>query len=379
MSEIEWTDETWNPTVGCSIVSPGCTHCYAMKQAERCEAMGMARYEGLTKRVNGNVVWTGEVRLVESVLEKPLHWRAPRRVFVNSMSDLFHEGLTDEQIEHVFAVMAACPQHTFQVLTKRPERMQTWFARDTGWQHDVFRQAGDMARRLGRDPEWPCVWPLPNVWLGVSVEDQRRADERIPLLLQAPAAVRFLSCEPLLGPVDLSRRLRGARQIHVSLSVEGALADRSFAGFTDGAGLPMPPERAEDELNRLHQQGVKLIPMSDCPGFSDQTGCPGHRTPGLDWVITGGESGPKARPANPDWFRQIRDQCVAAGIAYFHKQNGEWARGFEGLPPAQDCAVEFGPERPGDYRRVYRVGKKRAGRLLDGREWSEFPEVRAHA
>lgn len=170
-SKIEWTDRTWNPIRGCSLVSPGCTNCYAMRQVHRFDHPG-GPYEGLTRMTEHGPVWTGKVRVVEEALAEPPSWRKPCRVFVNSMSDLFHEGVPAEFIDRVFAVMQLARRHTFQILTKQPHRMA-----------------------LHRPPA--------NVWLGVSVENQATADERIPLLLQTPAAVRFLSVEPLLEAVDL--------------------------------------------------------------------------------------------------------------------------------------------------------------------------------
>lgn len=201
MTRIEWTDAVWNPVVGCSRVSAGCEHCYAERVAHR--AMQPA-HAGLTVSGPKGPRWTGEVRCLPERLEQPLRWRKPRRVFVNSMSDLFHESVPDEFSDRVFAAMAACPQHTFQVLTKRPERMRAWFEASMRsrpmmrgsqliWFEDGLWQNGE--RRI--------QWPLPNVWIGVSVEDQAAADERVPLLVQAPAALRFLSVEPLLGPVNL--------------------------------------------------------------------------------------------------------------------------------------------------------------------------------
>ena len=184
---IEWTDATWNPVVGCSNVSPACKNCYAARQAARLARMGgkvAAKYAGLTQDSKSGPVWNGTVRLIEPALETPIRWKRPRRIFVNSMSDLFHPSLTDEDIDRVFAVMALCPRHTFQVLTKRPERMLAYM------------------EQLSLEISGPA-WPLRNVWLGVTVENQRRADERLPVLLATPAAKRFVSCEPLLGPVDL--------------------------------------------------------------------------------------------------------------------------------------------------------------------------------
>lgn len=209
MTAIEWTDATWNPTRGCSRVSPGCVNCYAERVAMRFSGEGQP-YAGLAKLRGGRPGWTGKVRLVPEMLARPLHWRKPRQVFVNSMSDLFHEALSDEEIAAVVGVMAACPQHSFQVLTKRAERMLEWYewVSDAEEPHPANRcvALAEDALRDWRDGKgwWNKQWPLTNVWLGVSVEDQECANERIPHLLDTPAAVRFLSCEPLLGPIDLT-------------------------------------------------------------------------------------------------------------------------------------------------------------------------------
>lgn len=202
---IEWTETTWNPIAGCAVVSPGCKNCYAMGEAHRLgELIGQAKYKGLTRVVNGKPVWTGEVRVWETALLDPLKWRKPRRVFVNSMSDLFAEGVSDETIDRVFAVMALAPQHTFQVLTKRPERMRDYLRARNGMGNIALCVAiNAIPARHAIPRKGALEMPLPNVWLGVSVEDQRRANERIPLLLDTPAAVRWISAEPLLGPVEL--------------------------------------------------------------------------------------------------------------------------------------------------------------------------------
>ena len=238
-SKIEWTNETWNPTTGCTKVSPGCAHCYA---------------ETLTKRYAGRPGWPVEfmpwvpgndtIVLHPDRLKAPLSWQEPRMVFVDSMSDLFHDAIPDDYIDQVFAVMALTPQHTYQVLTKRPARMQRYL---------IDSSSSD------RDPA--LVWPLSNVWLGVTVENQRWADERIPILLGTPAAVRFISAEPLLGPLALGQWQKGC----------------------DGTD----------------------------PGV-----------PGLDWVIVGGESGPKYRAFDHNWARSIVAQCRSAGVACFIKQMG---------------------------------------------------------
>jgi protein gp37 len=235
--------------------------------------------------------WTGKVELIESKLEEPLHWREPRRVFVNSMSDLFHESLPDEAIDRVLAVAALCPQHTLQVLTKRKERMREYMAAAIGAGH-----RGDAVAALTRENfawrwhklgmQW--AWPLPNVWLGVSVEDQATADERIPLLLQTPAAVRFVSYEPALGPVNFTPYI-------------GHRTYRCSCGWHE----------TQLDLNPEGRDWRCLKCLRVCQEF-----------PALDWLIVGGESGPKARPFDLAWARSARDACRDAGVAFFMKQLG---------------------------------------------------------
>jgi protein gp37 len=305
-STIEWTDATWNPVRGCSRVSEGCRNCYAEGIAVRFSGPGMP-FEGLAVRTTQGPKWTGKVRTVPELLELPLRWRKPRRIFVNSMSDLFHEDVPDEFIDLVFKTMWNAPKHTFQVLTKRPKRMLRYLSRfapdGDGY---VTRNGVNVNKRPAGSPLFfDNKWPLPNVWLGVSVEDQAAAYERIPLLLQTPSAVRFLSVEPLLGQVHLPHYGKGR-----------------FADGSDGWGL------------------------------------------GVDWVICGGESGPGARPMHPDWARSLRDQCQAASVPFFFKQWGEWS-----APELEDSSVP----RAAAESTMYRIGKKAAGRLLDGRTWDEFP------
>lgn len=241
-SRIEWTEATWNPVAGCSIVSPGCTNCYAMRMAERLELMGQRKYQGLTRRTGGRPKWNGRVHMDEDALAIPSSWKTGRVIFVNSMSDLFHEDVTVEFIRKVFRVMNDCQQHTFQVLTKRSERL----------------------REIAPDLDWPA-----NVWMGVSVENSEYK-HRIDDLRATRALVKFLSLEPLVGDVG-------------------------------------------------------ILDLS-----------------GIDWAIAGGESGPGARAMEVAWVRSIRDQCLAADVAFHFKQWGG-------------------------------VNKKRAGRILDGRTWDQFP------
>ena len=353
-SSIEWTDATWNPLRGCSRVSDGCRNCYAERVAARFSGPGMP-YEGLIHPTTRG--WNGQVRLVPEVLDQPLRWRRPRRIFVNSMSDLFHESMPNEIIAAVFGVMAAAPHHVFQVLTKRPARMLEWFrwharvARAREWEWQQWRVCEEEA--IEYVPELPATgatqpWPLRHVWLGVSVENQAAADERIPLLLQTPATVRWLSCEPLLGPVDL-------RRMHV-----------------------IPHNSPVDVLMR---RGRQRPCVQHAPGYCFG-GCE-WRWPGIDWVVAGGESGRDARPMHPDWARSLRDQCAAAGVPFFFKQWGEWAPRetwansrpmvaikADGAPVPDDVV----PQEVGGQR-FTRVGKRAAGRLLDGREHNEWPRT----
>lgn len=320
-SKIEWTEETWNPVVGCTPVSKGCRHCYAARMAHRLGANPKTPcYEGLTKTAaDGRLVFNGEVRCLGDRLEQPFRWKRPRRVFVNSMGDLFHPGVPDDFVAEVFGVMAvagamgtfACgkereirrgPRHTeirmwnnvrygphiFQMLTKRPDRMAAML------KDRIFRElvakaaykraynrvdAGHLEHQIDtKKGWWRCyepghLWPLPNVWLGTSVENQKAADKRIPPLLQTPAAVRFVSLEPLLTPCELV----GSWQDYLS---------PDSAWFTEAE------------------------PDQDGP----------YR--GLDWVIAGGESGPGARPCNVGWIRDTVRQCREAGVACFVKQLG---------------------------------------------------------
>lgn len=305
-TSIEWTDTTWNPVRGCSRVSEGCRNCYAEKMAARFSKPGQP-FHGFAKvvaprdmldrtggRRNG---WTGKVELVPEKLAEPLGWKKPQRVFVNSMSDLFHEALSDDAIAAVFGVMAAAPQHTFQVLTKRPERMRRFLSQRDPWStfKAAARSRGVAApKSVPESVDWSRA-PLPNVWLGVSIEDQASADERIPHLLATPAQVRFISAEPLLGPVDLTDLVVDKRP------------------------------GSEQHFDALD---CDVDPADDCP-YGGAT---------LDWVIVGGESGPGARPCDQEWVRSIVRQCQEAGAAVFVKQLG--ARSICGLVPSMELLLE---------------------------------------
>jgi protein gp37 len=366
-SKIEWTDATWNPTRGCTKVSAGCKNCYAETFAERWRGIPGHPYEqGF------------DLRLVPDKLSDPLSWKKPRRIFVNSMSDLFHEGVPFEYIDCVFAVMNATAYqlplpsdlrkvqrwHTYQILTKRPERMAEYLAsrmqRYSGDDNPIFiagRGKDGVLRGWGGElmNAGACLmWPMPNVWLGTSVENQETADQRIPELLKVPAAVRFLSCEPLLGPIRLPL-------------------------FTD-TGEDMP----EDERRQCGLPAT-IIQSYGAP--------PGSR---IDWVIAGGESGPNARSMHPDWVRSLRDQCTAAGVPFFFKQWGAWTEAYRFNSHhhwvnkasthtvkqpriylgrnGRDCKIgaDFTPE-VFPVSLMGRVTKSAAGRELDGRTWDEYP------
>ena len=373
---ISWTDATWNPIAGCSIVSPACTNCYAMAMAARIERMGNLRYAGLTQPSKAGPVWTGKiVHAPDYALHMPLRWKKPRRIFVNSMSDLFHEAVEDWKIAEIYGIMIAAHHlrgHTFQWLTKRSPRARK-LLNDAGfWDEandfatDHFLERCDPLNRRKDDARATCddyspTNPPPGIWAGATAEDATRFGERVPDLRATPAVRHFISYEPALGPLD---------------------------------------------------------------------GCD---VAGLDWIIAGGESGPNARPSHPDWFRSLRDQCAKAGVPFFFKQWGEWGEPTDDLGrldwpyhkdydrthwfDARTCArpIETGwddkyhhgysraldpgvnlwetPEYLDQVARcpqgscratgkcqgnesraaVTRVGKRRAGSLLDGVEHKAFP------
>jgi protein gp37 len=381
-SKIEWTDATWNPIIGCSVVSPACTNCYAMQMAARLEKMAESHFEvigrtaengpipnshylGTTEPSKAGPVWTGKVALApEHILTRPLRWRKPRRIFAVSMGDPFHENVHDSWLDRIFAVMALCPQHTFQVLTKRPERMREYLTAPRPWERVSSHIISDELV-VGRsfDKSMAMAWAydkgyLPNVWVGVTVEDQCRADERLSHLLATPAAMHFVSVEPMLGPVDLAR-------------------------VSTNAVSPFDGVEQASLINALngHQSWHGNV-MVNING-------------GIDWVICGGESGPKARPMHPDWARYLRDQCVAAGVPFFFKQWGEWVSILDRDRQDPDWRADYqvrlsqkagtcwlnldggGGFHGARLNVMQRVGKARAGRLLDGREWNEFPRQMA--
>lgn len=325
-SNIEWTDATWQPITGCSVVSPGCTNCYAMRIAGTRLQHHPSR-ANLTTMTKAGPVWNGAVRFNREWLTQPLGWKKPRRIFVCAHGDLFHESVPDEWIDKIFAVMALTPQHTYQVLTKRSARMRAYMnglpskipflgrmplervhleaaghMEGDGGYMDALKKAGNVYSLYLDAP-----WPLPNVWLGVSSERQKEADERIPDLLATPADLRFISAEPLLGGLEIAKYLRPC-------------CDR-------------------------------------CPPWETpcRIGC--SNVSRLDWAIVGGESGSGARPMHPDWARSLRDQCAAAGVPFFFKQWGAW------MPTSSVDVYCHGPDR--DKRRYPNSGG--VAMLADGR------------
>lgn len=347
MSKIEWTGKTWNPIIGCSLVSPGCTNCYAMLQASRNFLMGegyakkhgkpnpMEHYRDVTKPSKTGPVWTGKIALAsDRTLKEPLRATTPQTYFVNSMSDLFHENVPEAWILLILDIIRMTSydggsncgkirrgegQHTYQVLTKRSARMRDIMSR--------LRWNGEELILLEKDDGKARV-VLKNLWLGVSAERQQEADERIPDLLATPATVRFVSAEPLLGPIDFD----AVRYTHAP-------------GFF-GSALRW------HHRGHCHQQDGLVYPS-------------------LDWVIVGGESGYDARPMHPDWARSIRDQCQKTGTAFFFKQWGAWGH-EEHCPMPKKRDDKFCHLWP-DKSASYPIGKARAGRLLDGRIWHEIP------
>jgi protein gp37 len=318
-TKISWAESTWNPVIGCSKISEACDHCYAERMARRLAAMGHDEYEGF------------KVRCLPKRLDEPLRMKKGRTIFVCSMGDLFHHDVPTQFIDRVFATMALSPRHRFMLLTKRPERMEKFLYRD-----------------CNALKEFNIPWPFTNVWLGVTAENQKWADERIPLLLSIPAAHHWVSVEPMLG--DLNFRWK---PYHHQATSE------TYRQYLERTG------------SVSEYESLKM----------------------LDLVVCGGETGPYARPMNPQWVRSLRDQCAAADVPFHFKAWGEWGitntygiahptYAGQMIPFTTVASTErrsidetswycFPPDSNGDIRELEvmrHVGKKRAGRLLDGRE-----------
>ena len=366
-SKIEWTECTWNPIVGCSKVSPGCDNCYAERMAWRLFNMGNRNYEQVVYQGG----WSNTTLGVESALEKPLQWKTPRKIFVCSMSDLFHPSVPFEWIDKVFAVILAnyllanLGNSTFQILTKRAKRMLEYFTHRTPEQHiqawakignghvtmkdedvlfseivhaECYHHWDETGKAKDAYGEWIAVdnlFPLPNVWLGTTTENQKMVDKRILDLLKCPAAKRFVSVEPMLSGVNLNE-------------------------------------------TRI---GQVIGPCGECGEYKGACDCC-MGIPSLDWVICGGESGSGARPMDPDWARGLRDQCADAGVPFFFKQWGkyfprdQWEYSPELILPDDNVYETDGRTIILEgHKPMHPIGKKKAGCLLDGAEHKEMPEV----
>ncbi len=341
---IEWCDRTWNPITGCPgpLVSPGCDNCFARRVAE-------TRLRG---RCGYDAVDPFKITYHPDRAYDPLGWKNPQRIFVGSMGDMFHIDVPCNELNSVFSIMAMCPQHTFMMLTKRPEVAINFMTAkrekrvDDSIPEDAVYDSVGRAGWWGVCPNWPWEWPLPNVWLGVTVCDNSEL-WKVEALCHIPAAKRFVCFEPLLGEVDASlylARFRCAGCGFLSLSpVEGFIC----------------PECGETHADSKH--------------FSPQ----------IDWVICGGETGPNARPMHPAWARRLRDQCAASGVPFFFKGWGEyhWV-GERNIQSAKNCTTAWPDCSIGDGTaeangglgtNLYRVGKAAAGRLLDGIEHNGIP------
>lgn len=265
-TKIEWTNETWNPIIGCSKISEGCINCYAEKMAHRLSMMAYTKY--YKKVVSFGTGWNNNTYFVDQQLQKPFSWKKPRKIFVCSMGDLFHESVPFEWIDQVFDVISCCQQHTFQILTKRPERA-----------FEYYKHLGQRLKNEGLDSipsqsndilDWVGI--LPNLWIGVTCENQERANERIPILLEIPAKVHYLSCEPLLSDIRFPW----------------------FGGW-------MPSYNNPDNLGWDEPAEPMIL--------------------GLDWVICGPETGQKARPIQKEWIENIYQQCKCANVPFFDKKD----------------------------------------------------------
>lgn len=356
-SKIEWTQETWNPITGCTKVSEGCKNCYAMREAHRMAGNPnlkiRAAYEGLTRATENNgPQWTGKVRCLPDRLDKPLKKRKPAVYFVNSMSDWAHKDVPDEFRDQMLAVVALCPQHQFVFLTKRPELAVEYL--ESRPRDSMKPERAVILTEGGEgDLHYAVLWPLPNVWIGVSVSNQADMDAAGPIIMRIAALgwKVWISYEPALGPVEWRSELR---------EVWRCLG----CGFMATTGQPF--------FRRNATPGTPPV----CPECGSAKIRP-EPSP-IQCIVTGGESGPKARPSHPDYFRQTRDAGAEAGVSHFHKQNGEWFDRaqwehnpelvFPDESDVYNCPLMEGTHQFADGTVMHRVGKKAAGRELDGKK-----------
>jgi protein gp37 len=380
MSKIEWTHKTWNPITGCSRASAGCDHCYAVRQTHRLSGMGLGKYVGLTV-VNGagERHFNGRIKLHYDLLDRPMGYPPGSLVFVNSMSDLFNPRVPFEFVDLVMAVIAYCRRQTFQVLTKHPSRMAEYFATRTLadiWKRLLLDDAAELAPlepvrvmlRTMADHEiargqhsqtcWLNEWPLQNLWIGTSIEDVEASQKRLPTLLKIPANVRFVSLEPLLGPLDMIHEVMWQKENFCGQCVEwyDTPGDEDHCpncghdyltseAANNGRGDPVCPKCGEEDYESIcpecgKSSGNGGLDSSDCFEIEISD----YMSERLHWVIVGGESGPGARPMDPAWVEAIRGQCDELGIPFFFKQWGG-------------------------------VRKGAAGRELNGRTYDEMPQT----
>jgi len=388
-TNIAWTEFVWNPMSGCTKLSAGCANCYAADMAKRLKRI---------QETTGKDLGYGDgfaVTLHPERLEAPLNHKKGVKIFVTSMGDLFHESVPFEFVDMVFAVMALTPQHTYQILTKRPDRMKAYMdslQKSSGVNINVGHHYGsdikaqtagqrvaeialeisgkhcDYAQQIKwESPEEAAelILPLSNVWLGVTVENQEQADKRIPILLETPAAVRFVSAEPMLSGIDLglnqatcscckrspSRWIRLANTVYSELPFSKAKAE---------VGVYRAVSNKHGALSVETRDGLFGIKPGEC-----------EYLPSLDWVIVGGETGSNARPMNPDWVKNIQEQCEAANVPFFFKQWGEYA-----TLPSGKSVTGYRSHFWEDGRQAVLVGNKQAGHLIDGIEYREYPDAK---
>lgn len=414
-----WWTKSWNPVIGCTKCSPACDNCYA-------EALHTQRHKAKLAGAPMPLCYAepfDRVRFLPERLLQPLGWRKPQRIFVGNMGDLFHEDVPFEALDRIFAAMALSPQHTFMLLTKRLKRIAEYLA-TPGRVRAICSSAVDVARDASPDPHkgykrwarfgdacgeasltaWTykggCAemmflrqgggehpswvnWPLPNVWLGTTIWDQASADRAVPILLDTPAAKRFVSYEPALEPVEISPYLPGSYECALTCGHREGASSRPEVRC-EGCGFQGPDTYevwGDGDTEVCPECGDCWAPEPVCPECGTYMVQEHPDTQYLDWVICGGETGPGARPMHPDWPRSLRDQCTSAGVPFFFKQWGEY--GEREVPGTHSvyCHARrnfienepIGHEWNPDGKFMIKCGKAAAGRVLDGRTWEEVP------